>query len=67
MTKAAVLLGAFERDGMCDDLHLLAQRFMDALDARTTRIQDGSWAEKLRRLCIAVLNDLLVEHGEEIL
>ena len=40
--------------------------FMDALDARTTRIQDGSWAEKLRRLCIAVLNDLLVEHGEEI-
>ncbi|CAE7245385.1 tho2 [Symbiodinium sp. CCMP2592] len=56
VTKVAVLLGAFERDGLSADLLDMAERFQDALSARTTRIEDGSWADKLRRLVIAIEN-----------
>ena len=56
VTKVAVLLGAFDRDGMSAGLRDMAERFQDALDARTARIDDGSWAEKLQRLIIAIDN-----------
>ena len=57
LTKVAVLLSAYDRDGFDDNLQVLAEQMQDALDARTSRIERHSWADKLRRLLTAIFNE----------
>ena len=72
MSKVAALLSAYHREGLSDDVHVLAQQFEEQLNARTSRIESGSWADKLVRLVTAVLNedqaavDDLAEEYEEV-
>ena len=55
-TKVAVLLGAFDR-GNQRELEELAERFLGDINARTDPVADGSWGDKLRRLCTAIGQD----------
>ncbi|CAE7261332.1 unnamed protein product [Symbiodinium sp. CCMP2592] len=56
VTKIAILIGAYESRNE-RELTELSERFDAELAARTERVLANSWAEKLRRMVTAVLQD----------
>ena len=57
LSKVCALLSAFDREGLSDEVHVLAQQMHDHLDARQTRVERGSGAETLQRLMSAILQE----------